>query len=281
MPLTPAALRIDVWHVGQVLSQFGPRTMRATPWTPTERSLVRALALQVRLLTARQVLQGWFAAAADPVPETEAALERVALAGFIESLTLEAHPCLTIDQPLFRWCRGDPHPHDEEWDTIADRSRSRWHAEHEPICVWRATKRAAHVYGAFHDARHVRHSEASHDLLLSQVFVHYRLARPQYAAEWWGEAAFPKLGFEIKGMKDPDAYLIANDGSAYRIVECAGRYEADHLWALHAHCSGQAAAKLSRHFAAAGLGPLAHAAAKPDALLSRLYRDGGTDYELW
>jgi hypothetical protein len=204
------------------------------------------------------------------------ALTRLADAGLIESLTLEAYPLLPLLRPLFAWNVGDPCPPPTHWDQIAAQSQNRWNKPHVPVEVWRATKRASHIWGAFHDARRVRHSEASHDLHLAEVFVRYRRERPAAADDWFGEAAFPKLGFDLKRMKDPDAFLMSDSGTAHRVVEFAGSYQAEHLWEFHAHCSGQAAEKIARWF-----GKISTSSRGGTRRLARLYATGGTGYELW
>jgi hypothetical protein len=259
------------------------------------------------MLTVEQAAQGWFAQSSNSANASRRALGRLERAGLVERRTLEAHPFLPMQRPLFAWKVGDPPPRSDQWDAIASRSQERWTAPHVAVEVWLATKRAAHAFGAFVDARRARHSEATHDLHLSQVFLRYRLRKPRLAEQWLGEGAFPKLGFDIRGMKDPDAFLLDGSGAAYRIVEFGGSYDADHLQAFHAHCSGQAAEKLARHI---GTRPVAErptgvrakskppngaphndvgpAGAQQPALrlgpssrLMRLYARGGTDYELW
>lgn len=252
--------------------------MTVAHWSPAELSLARALALQVRLLTLHQVATGWCADVADPQAAAQSALERLAHAGLAEPVTLEVHPMLPLQQPLFVWRVGDPCPNLLDFVAISLKSQMRWRNPHVPTVVWRATKQASHVWGAFHDARDIRHSEASHDLHFAEVFVRYRCQHPHAAADWLGEAAFPKLGFDIKGMKDPDAFLVDGTGTAYRVIEFAGSYEAEHLWQFHAHCSGQAAQKLARWFRTPPVKEQPH---HSTSRLARLYAPGGTAYELW
>jgi len=247
-------------------------------WSAAELSIARALALQVRLLTTEQVAKGWFQDAADPHTSAMNALARLAHAGLIEPLTQEAHPLLPLEQPLFVWNVGDPCPNPLDFVQLAVQSQMRWHKPHVPVSLWRATKRCSHIWGAFLDARRIRQFEVSHDLHLAEVFVRYCRQHKQAATDWLGEAAFPKLGFELKGMKDPDAFLVDTTGAATRVIEFAGSYEADHLWDFHAHCSGQAAQKLARWFERVRKDSHHR---DSGGRLARLYAPGGTAYELW
>jgi hypothetical protein len=100
------------------------------------------------------------------------------------------------------------------------------------------------------------------------VFLRYRLLRPRLATGWRGEATLPKLGFAIRGMKDPDAFLVDSQSRCRRVIEVVGTYEVHHLCAFHAHCAGDAAARLARH---RGL----------STAFSNLYPQEGIGYELW
>lgn len=244
--------------------------MNLTGWTDEEFSVARALALQLRLMSLGQVAHGWYRGHSDSECRADTALAKLRAAGIVDRLRLEAHPFLPQVRPLMAWNRDALRANPPCWETIAEQTRGRWQLPHEPVEVYRATKRACHLFGAFVDAGRERHCEATHDLHLAQVFVAYRLRKPRLAAQWLGEAAFPKLGFQIRGMKDPDAFLVSGDGTAVRIIEFAGSYEADHLRSFHDHCAGGASHRLTE---------LRHSAWRQT--WQRIYPTEGTSYELW
>ena len=244
--------------------------METTTWTVEEVSLLRALALQVPCLTFAQIRQGWFAKRDAAEGLVERTLTRLASSQLITERVVEAHPLQSLDKPLFTWRPCETPPGERRLTNLALRAHERWQATHVPTTIYVATKRANQLFGAFLAASHTRHCEATHNLHLGEVFVRYRAARPSLAAAWWGEAAFPKLGFDIKGMKDPDAFLLDPTGQAVRIVEFAGSYSSEHLQKFHEHCAGGAAQRLSRF-----LGPRFHSE------LGYLYAPTGTAYELW
>lgn len=231
-------------------------------------SLVRCLALQVRMLTLDQVTRGWFGAAAAN-GEAEEWLTVLIRASFVERRRVEAHPVVRLDRPLLSWRPGLPSPKTKVFEEIAQTSRARWTLPEVPTDVFIASKRAVRLFGAFSDSRRIKECEVTHDLHLSEVFVSYRNSAPQMASSWWGEAAFPKLGFVISRMKDPDAFVLSATGQATRIIEVCGIYEPEHLVGFHQHCAGTAAARIKDR-----LGNSA-------GMLSRLYSPKGTGYELW
>jgi hypothetical protein len=232
--------------------------------------ILRAMALQVRMMTPEQIGRGWFSKAAAPQDSAAEVIDCLECAGLIERRVFEARPLIRLTRPLFSWNPGDPSPTLEDFDDLSATSRNRWKEPHEPVEIVTATKTAARLFGAFSDARFAKHSEATHDLHLSEVYLKARNRSVPPAVQWLGEAAFPKLGFEIKGMKDPDAFLLEPSGRIHRVVEFSGVYKSEHLQKFHAHCAGAAAKRLAHHFRS-----------RPSAALAHLYAPGGTSYELW
>ncbi len=244
--------------------------MVTNTWIAEEVSLLRALALQTPCLTFAQIMRGWFEKNEDAHAATEQALGRLAGARLITQRVIEAHPLQILDKPLFTWRPGEAPPGERRLINLALRARERWQATYVATTFFTASPKAVRLFGAFHDARHTKHCEATHNLHLGEVFVRYLTLRPKLAAMWLGEAAFPVLGFDIKGMKDPDAFLVNAKGQAMRIVEFVGSYSAEHLQKFHEHCAGGAAQRLS-HF-------LRH---RCHSDLGQLYSPTGTAYELW
>lgn len=232
--------------------------------------IARALALQVRMLTVNQIARVWFSDSEHSPDAANDALARLELSGLVESRLFEAHPVIRLTQPLFAWNPGEPPPSSRQLEALAEISRSRWKKQQVPVRTYSATKAGARIFGAFSDSRHAKHCEATHDIHLSEVFARYCSKLARQRVNWWGEAAFPKLGFEIKGMKDPDAFLLDNSGCIRRVVEFSGVYSAEHLGKFHAHCAGRAAENIARRYKRI-----------KSSTLARLYAPGGTSYELW
>lgn len=244
--------------------------MVANSWTAAEFAVMRALSVQVQGTTLDQIARMVFSHEQSPLQRVEQALDRLTAAGLIESRAVETHPLEQLAKPLFVWKPGDPHPNDQKLKKLSHRACSRWTLPPVVQTIYVATQYAARSFGAFVDSWRVKPCEATHNIHLAEVFVYYSVRRPRMAAMWLGEGAFPKLGFDIKGMKDPDAYLINPTGTAERVIEFAGSYSADHLANFHSHCAGSAARKLS-HFCRA----------HRSCHLARLYAPQGTSYELW
>ena len=242
--------------------------MSYTTWSTVEFSIVRALALQVRAMTSTQVARGWFANCRNPKKAAKAALRRLELAGLVTRETVEAPVPQRLSRPLFQWKVGSHQPTDALLSTVAECGRKRCSLPHTRLATYRASSRACRVFGSFAHAGHSRACEIGHDLHLAEVFIFYKEFMPALAPYWHGEGAFPKLGFDIRGMKDPDALLVDETGRGRGVIELVGSYEVDHLRAFHAHCAGGGARRLRFHRGLRRVFP-------------RLYSDEGTGYELW
>jgi hypothetical protein len=107
--------------------------------------LVRALALQVRLLTLDQMRRGWFPASKLVSDEATDCADHLVTAGLLERRVVEAHPVIDLKKPLFAWAPGSRHPSASDFQAIADASRMRWNSPHlavEVFTAWRANERS-------------------------------------------------------------------------------------------------------------------------------------------
>lgn len=242
----------------------------STEWTTDEFAIMRALALQAPGMTFAQIAHGWFHHKHAAIEEAQRAVARLLSAGLIEARSVESHPLVPLERPLFSWKPGDSDPSLSRLSSTAQRARARWSAPLEAVTIYIASRFTARLFGAFLDAGRAKACEVTHNLHLSSLFIRYLTKRSKTAVEWIAEAGFPKLGFDIKGIKDPDAYLVTTEGKIERVIEVVGCYSEDHLAQFHRHCAGRGAAQLVRF-----------AAGEKRSWLAQMYAPQGTAYELW
>jgi hypothetical protein len=197
-------------------------------WTLAELELVETLARRVRLCREEQLAELWHELVS-PSLQLPDALGRLVTSGLLHRTVVNVHPRLSIESPLAAWHPGKKTP---SASRIASKIRNRWRATAEPTTVYWASKKAANLYGsAAGDLSPLLHRD--HDLLLAEVYVYYRRNRPKLAMRWFGEGVLPKAGFRVK---DPDAFLFADDGRPELVIESAGRYGRSQVEAFHEHC---------------------------------------------
>lgn len=213
--------------------------------------LLRTLAQRVRFLTAEQAARGWFATADDPAAAA-AVLAELHSRELVERAVIEVRTAGTIAKPLFRWRPGQKTPAPETWFRLEELLATRWSEEMVATEVFIAAPRAANLLGVRPPGLG-RPCEWSHDLRITEVYLHYRQTRPELARRWRGEGARPKWGHRIGRMKDPDAMLLDGRGAIAEVIEIAGKYSAAHLADLHDHCAGDAYERFESWRSASGV----------------------------
>jgi hypothetical protein len=127
-----------------------------------------------------------------------------------------AHPRISLDGPLYRY-RGNETP-EPDFGRLAWKAARRFKVPVVRTLVAKATTEAMLAFGRESSRRRERSSEVSHDIHVSEIFLH---VRSQGRADLWiGED-------EIYGSVRPDAIV---DGVA---LEFIGQYSKAKLIGLH------------------------------------------------
>ena len=238
-------------------------------WSDIELSVVRTLSVQVKYLTVEQVARGWFVDCDEPKHDATCLLESLANSDLLIEETIEVYDAPHPFRPLLEWKPGDPPPTFDRLNQLAETLGNRWSERLRPVTVFQTSRKAANSFGTTTTDSKDRSSDWSHDLFISEVLLRYRKARKSEVDDWIGEAFLPKLGFMIKGMKDPDAFLVV-DGRIERVIEIGGKYTAEHLRSLHEHCDGGAYKRIQEF-----------ASSKRGTQALRLYDKRRIPYEIW
>ncbi len=199
-----------------------------TTWTHREIDIVDALTRRVRMMTLSQIGQVWWPElGSQKALRTE--LKRLRKGELLKRTMINAHPRLAIKSPVSVWVPGQSEP---DLRRVAESVRSRWRLGGEPTEVYWASTKAANLFGSSAgQLPNVLHRD--HDLLLSEVYVFYRLRFPDVVHRWASEDVLPKAGFRIK---NPDAFLFHDSGQPMRVIESAGRYGIRQIESFHQHC---------------------------------------------
>lgn len=204
--------------------------MSGTTWTPRDRDVVETLAAKVRMLSLAQVARGWWNQSKRRDEHARDRLRLLCRAGLLDEYRVNVHPPLELQGPVTRW---SPDETDPDAEAVSRTLQGRWTGAARPTTVFVASPLAANLFGCssggLPDLTH-----RDHDWLLGEVFVRYLRAEPEAARRWVGEAARPKAGYRIK---DPDAFLLDDEGNTLRVIESGGKYDAGRITAFHEHCA--------------------------------------------
>ena len=198
---------------------------------PATDELFEVLAVRVRVLSLGQVSRTWWP---DVSPATaRSRLERLRASGLVDLHRRLAREELDLLRPLATWEPGQETP---SLASVARCAQTRWSTPpRSTLCVVATT--ATGVRFAGRGGRPPRESEWTHDLQLSQVYLHFRAHAPRRAARWQHEdlAERPKSTSPRPGEKLPDA-IIHDDGRAVAVEIVGNSYGREKLEAFHSYC---------------------------------------------
>lgn len=199
--------------------------------TPRDLDLLATLTCRAPVLRSAQAARlGW-------PPHVRRAprkrLRRLARAGWLRPLVLNAHPPLTVQKPLAAWKPGKPAPDPER---ISRRARERWSEPARPTEVWVADRAAEALFGGA-AARLDTLEHLDHDLQLAAVYVHYREHHPRLSAQWMSQHVLSQARLRIKA---PAVLLREKDGRIRRVIEALGRDSPAEIERFHELCVEQA-----------------------------------------
>lgn len=193
--------------------------------------ILKVLSRKVLFLSLRQVADTFFEGdAANAVRRLESLEEQ----GFLVSSRLNARTPPPIDRPLATWIPGEDQPNPSR---IAFQLRKRWLRQESRmrLCYF-AGKRFEAISGIPCAGKPIRKMQASHDLGLGSLYLHFRSERMADGEKWNGE--FTYTCFEATGQR-PDAVLLGPSGSPEKAIEYGGIYSTKRIDRFHHWCQAR------------------------------------------
>ena len=201
--------------------------------TDRERQFIQALAAKIRVLTFEQITGTWWPDSDSGRTNARRRLGELADHGLLARTRVHARPLLALSSPLCRWKPGDREP---DFQSLAYRLHERWREPLKTMTAYLATRRAAGIFGGVAEGRMKNPSQASHDIHLSGVYLHFLRTAPALAAGWVGEDV---LAPSRAGQKLPDAILHDGEGRPRLAIEFGGSYQAVRIAEFHADCAAR------------------------------------------
>lgn len=196
--------------------------------------ILDALALRVHLLSLPQIAGIWWGNNKHPLAGARRFMDRLVESGLVARKILYAYPMIELSAPVVRWRPGDFEP---DFGAVAYQLQSRWpDLPEQSIEVYTSTPRLANRMGGF-NGRIQHRDQVTHDLHMSQLYLHYATSNLLAGRQWMGEE-LRKRGQEY-GEKLPDAVLVDETGAQNCAVEFGGRYPKKRVRDFHDHCVTQ------------------------------------------
>lgn len=199
--------------------------------TMRDLEILHALTHCVRVLSVDQIRRGWWSSTTEDSTAVRDRLRLLARSGWISRASILTQPLPKMDEPLAVWWPGQVSP---PFDAIAWTTKKRWRAPARSTPVVLASDKAARRFFG-RQARGLRQAfQATHDLGLSEVYLHFRKARTSLLPLWRGERQIASLR---RRRKVPDAVIA--DASLWPpqvVIEFAGMYSAERMRNFHSFC---------------------------------------------
>lgn len=199
--------------------------------TARDHQIMAALVRKFRFATLDQIARAWWPHSSAAIPLAARRLRKLQKLGWIDSTRVFARPVLCLNGPLIDWSPGKDAPH---FQGISTRLRERWT---KPACSMRvfAASQIATQHLVGKNRRAIKNfCQASHDLHVTEVFLHYLHHRPELANKWRGE---DDIAGQRRHQVLPDAMLMDDNGEPLCAVEFGGSYTAERLRDFHEDCS--------------------------------------------
>ncbi|MCP4787145.1 MAG: hypothetical protein GY903_21015 [Fuerstiella sp.] len=210
-------------------SGFLRQFMEMIQVTERDEKILMALVLKVRLFSQRQIANHWWNG---DVANARRRLRQLTADHLVSRVTVPVRALSPLTKPMLCWEPGDARPNA---DSIAYRLKRR--LRNRPIrsvTAWVATERSGQLFGGRCRGELKHRVQATHDLGVSGILLHFDACLPQWAEAWQGEDL---LAHTRRGEKLPDAFIVdAASNNVVCVIEFGGDYDARRIHEFHADC---------------------------------------------
>ncbi|HZZ26755.1 MAG TPA: hypothetical protein VFE46_02010 [Pirellulales bacterium] len=198
--------------------------------TALDRQILWTLTRKVRVLTAQQVAETWFADLSQPTRAAVKRLRQLQDFGLLNEHAVMLHPMIHLDAPVLNWMPGNEEPN---FGALSYRLKERWPSPLVTKSIFHATRDANRLLGGYIGGRQPRTSETTHDVHLAQVYLRFLRQEPRTAKRWVSEH---QLYAEGGGRNErlPDAIIRhPRNRDLDLVVEFGGKYPKMKLIEFH------------------------------------------------
>ena len=155
-------------------------------------------------------------------------------ADLLKRITVHARSLPAIDRPVVRWQPTQAAP---AVGQVSQALQARWQRRAvRAQTAYIATARASQIFGGKTRGELKNPLQATHDLGVAAVWLHFDAHKPELADAWQGEDL---MAHTRRGEKCPDAFIVDEAGEVMCVVEFGGAYDAERVRAFHHDCASR------------------------------------------
>jgi hypothetical protein len=196
--------------------------------TPRDLQILDGLLRAARVFSLRQVSDHWWNG---DFANARRRLKQLAQDELLQPITLAARPLPPLESPVVSWQPGREEP---DFGAVSYQLTSRWQGRAvRTMAGFLATEKAGQILGGKGRSALPHPLQATHDLGVAAIWLHFRLRVPTWAAAWRGEDL---MAGSQSGQKLPDAFLVDGNDRTFGVIEFGGSYDIHRVRDFHQHC---------------------------------------------
>ncbi len=138
---------------------------------------------------------------------------------------------VSVSGSIFEWQPGEPAPH---FESLSRTINNRWERQATRLTtVFMAAERFSGQVGRRTQGKFTHPLQASHDLGLSAVYLHFLATNPSLALRWLGEDCLLR---SRRRKPMPDAVIMGADAIPVQAIEFGGLYDSKRYQRFHNYC---------------------------------------------
>lgn len=203
--------------------------------------ILHALTHCVGMITIRHAVRAWWTETKSGLLLARKRLKYLAELGYVNRYRFVCKQIEPPTAPVLSWQPGEEYLDKTDFRRASARLKARWNrVSNQSVTVYTASEFSGNLFGTYAGAK-PKIFHAPHDLLLTDVYMHYREQHPGMAARFVHEQCYKKAGYHIA---DPDAFVLTDPhvltrrvdpNNVERIVESGGAYGPDRVEAVFRH----------------------------------------------
>jgi hypothetical protein len=198
--------------------------------TSRDQDILRDLTAKIRVTTFGQLARNFWPPGESGKMNARRRLEELVSRELLKKIQVVSHPLLPLETPVVSWRPGEPKP---DPASISTALQTRWQTEPREMTAFIAGRRAIALFGAKALGEIKNRYQVTHDLHVSEVYLHFRRTNSRLASAWTGEEI---LAPTRKHQKLPDAILHDDEGRPRLVIEFGGKYPRKRVEAFHDDC---------------------------------------------